>query len=100
VEVAVSEAVTNSVVHGSPSGSDGAVLIKCRADGERLEVEIEDNSHAQSLPDPAHCDPDTERGRGVLMMHTLMDEFEDSRTEYGIRIRMSKQMTPAGCLGA
>ena len=92
VEVAVSEAVTNSVEHGSPERDTAIVVVKCRTSGDCLEVEIEDQSKADSLPPcPTCCDPKEERGRGVLMMYRLMDECEGSRTEGGMRIRMAKQ---------
>lgn len=91
VEVAVSEAVTNSVTHGSPDPSAAAVVVKCRTSGEYLVVEIEDCGDAESLPPPTLCDPAAERGRGMLMMHSLMDEYEDCRTESGMRVRMAKQ---------
>ena len=92
VEVAVSEAVTNSVIYGSPDPEACEVVVKCRASGECLEVEVEDESTAESLPvRPASCDPAAERGRGFIVMCALMDECHDSRTERGIRIRMAKQ---------
>ena len=92
VEVAVSEAVTNSVEHGSPERDTAMVVVKCRTSGNCLEVEIEDQSKADSLPPcPNGCDPKSERGRGVLMMHRLMDECEGSRTECGMKVRMAKQ---------
>lgn len=92
VEVAVSEAVTNSVVHGSPNKDCAEVLVKCSASGDCLVVEVEDQSQADCLPmHPSPCDLAKEGGRGMTMMRALMDVCEDSRTETGIRVRMSKQ---------
>jgi len=92
VEVAVSEAVTNSVKHGSPDQDVAAVVVKCHALQDCLVVEVEDESEAASIPPcPELCDTREESGRGVLMMHSLMDEFENCRTEHGMRIRMAKQ---------
>lgn len=99
VEVAVSEAVTNSVEHGSPEADLSVVVVKCRASDDCLVVEIEDQSDAECLPPcPTYCDPGDEHGRGVLIMHKLMDECERSRTECGTRVRMAKQKVryPAG----
>lgn len=93
VEVAVSEAVTNSMEHGSPDTDEAAVVVKCHTSGNYLIVEIEDHSGALAIPDsPPVCDATQERGRGVLMMRALMDECRDCRTEHGIRVRMAKQM--------
>ena len=91
VEIAVGEAVTNSVVHGSPNRDTAAVVIKCRTTGDCLVIEVEDHSTAEALPPkPEMCDPHRETGRGVLMMHKLMDNCHDCRTEHGMRVTMSK----------
>ncbi len=92
VEVAVCEAVTNSVMHGSPNPNEDSVFIKCISSSERLVVEIEDRSPTDSIPCcPTECDPKNESGRGVLIMHKLMDECENIRTDHGIIVRMAKQ---------
>ena len=92
VEVAVSEAVTNSVTHGSPNPNASAVVVKCKACDDFLVIEIEDQGNMESLPSaPPQCDPRHETGRGMLIMHALMDECEDCRTETGLRVRMAKQ---------
>jgi len=96
VEVAVSEAVTNSVEHGAGSGGAPEVVVKCRALGDLLVVEIEDEGLAESLPPCAEASAAQERGRGVLMMRALMDECENCRTENGIMVRMTKQKAGAG----
>lgn len=92
VEVAVSEAVANSVAHGSPNPRAAVVSVKCKASNDLLVVEIEDQGAVDSLPSmPPECDPRQETGRGMLMMRALMDECEDCRTETGLRVRMAKQ---------
>ncbi len=97
VELAVSEAVTNSVEHGSAPCGDPAVVVRCRAREDWLVVEVEDESPVPSLPThPIRSGCHDERGRGVLMMRALMDECEDHRTEHGIRVRMAKQRASAG----
>jgi serine/threonine-protein kinase RsbW len=91
LEVAVSEAVTNSVEHGNPDLEDGGVLVKCETTGDYMIVEVEDHSAAESIPlDPETCDATKERGRGILMMRALMDECCNTRTEHGMRVRMAK----------
>jgi serine/threonine-protein kinase RsbW len=97
VELAVSEAVTNSVEHGSTPAGEPAVVVKCRAWDDWLVVEVEDESPAPSLPTDRVPSPlHDERGRGILMMRALMDECQDSRTEHGMRVRMAKQKAVAG----
>ena len=91
MELAVSEAVTNSVEHGTPDGECG-VVVKCHASRECVVVEVEDRSSADAFPAcPPAPGPAGERGRGVLMMHRLMDECEGTRTETGTKVRMAKQ---------
>ena len=92
MEVAVSEAVTNSVEHGTPDPSSGAVLVKCCASSDCVVVEVEDEARADAcLQELPRSDAYQERGRGITMIRTLMDEFEDIRTENGMRVRMAKQ---------
>ena len=93
VELAVSEAVTNSVEHGSAPDGEPAVVVKCRGFDDLLVVEVEDEGCARSIPQGAEPSLAEERGRGVLMMRALMDECEDSRTDQGIKVRMTKQKT-------
>ncbi len=92
MEVAVSEAVTNSVQHGSPDPLAAGIFVKCEASSERMIFEVQDESSIETLPktNPAEHDPDNERGRGVNMMRSLMDECEDTRTESGMKVRMAK----------
>ncbi len=94
--VAVSEAVTNSVKHGSAAPEQAEVLVKCQASRVCLEVVVEDQSDLASPPEcPAACEPTAESGRGVMMMRALTDECEPSLTDQGLRIRMAKQLEPA-----
>ena len=49
IKTAVSEAVTNAIVHAYPS-TEGRVLLRCRIlEGERLEILIRDCSDYQGL---------------------------------------------------
>lgn len=99
VELAVSEAVTNSVEHGSAPCGEPAVVVKCRAWDDWLVVEVEDENPVAVLPThPTPSASQDERGRGVLMMRALMDECEDCRTDHGIRVRMAKQRATAASL--
>lgn len=98
MEVAVSEAVTNSVQHGSPDPTAAGILVKCEASSERVVFEVQDESPLETLPqtNPNKHDLNNERGRGVNIMRILMDEFEDTRTESGIKVRMAKKKEESG----
>jgi serine/threonine-protein kinase RsbW len=92
VEVAVSEAVTNSMIHGSPNRDTSAVVVKCRALARSLVVEVEDHSACESLPAPPESPTLAEEtGRGFYIMRELMDDCRNSRTAHGLRIRLTKQ---------
>ena len=91
VEVAVAEAVTNSVEHGSPE-PEVTIHVRCYTSGDYLVVEVEDHSEADAIPNPSQTsDAPEEHGRGVMMMRALMDECSDYRTDHGIGVRMAKQ---------
>jgi anti-sigma regulatory factor (Ser/Thr protein kinase) len=98
MEVAVSEAVTNSVQHGSPDPLVAGILVKCEASSERVVFEVQDESPLETLPktNPNKHDLNNERGRGVNIMRSLMDECEDTRTESGIKVRMAKKNEESG----
>ena len=95
VELAVSEAVTNSVEHGCTPGDDPAVVVRCKVCESLLVVEVEDDSAVESIPKSAEPPATEEHGRGMLMIRALMDECEDSRTDHGIKVRMTKQKAGA-----
>ena len=92
MEVAVCEAVTNSIEHGCAPPGEPTVVVKCHGWKDWLVVEVEDESLACSLPKLCNAsDSRNERGRGVMIMRALMDECKDTRTDHGIRVRMAKQ---------
>lgn len=95
VELAVSEAVTNSVEHGAAPDGEPGVVVKCRGFDDLLVVEVEDEGTSDSTPEGREPSCVEERGRGVLMMRTLMDQCENSRTEQGVKVRMVKQKAHA-----
>ncbi|MHB9036230.1 MAG: ATP-binding protein [Armatimonadota bacterium] len=92
MEVAVSEAVTNSVTHGSPDADVAVVVVRCHASGECMVVEVEDESKAESIPTPSiMANLRDEHGRGLTIIRSLVDELEGCRTEHGMKVRMAKQ---------
>lgn len=107
VKVAVSEAVTNCVVHAY-DGQPGRVRVVARRQGPRLEVVVEDRGvgipDIQQARQPAwSTDPDR-MGLGFVFMESFMDGLEvESRVGEGTRVRMwkvcrtpSRNAAPAG----
>ncbi|PAB56834.1 anti-sigma F factor [Anaeromicrobium sediminis] len=98
IKTAVSEAVTNSIIHGYLEEL-GKIVIECGIMGETLEVTIEDFGkgieNIEQAREPLFTSkPELERsGMGFTVMETFMDYVEiDSQIGRGTKIRMSKEI--------
>jgi anti-sigma regulatory factor (Ser/Thr protein kinase) len=71
--LAVNEAVANAIEHGEPS-ADGRVQLRIYSQGDSLAFEVRDWGHfGVSWPEQ---DSMQERGRGLAMMASLVDEVD------------------------
>ena len=96
VKTAVSEAVTNCIVHGY-AGKEGWIEIFCKTDGNVLHIEIADEGKGIEDVEQARQPffttlADEERsGMGFTIMQTFMTEFSvKSEKGAGTRVKMSK----------
>lgn len=98
VKTAVSEAVTNAIIHGYPD-KIGIVVIVSRIIGNTVEIEVRDTG--VGIPDielarqPLYTSkPELERsGMGFTVMETFMDKVEiESVPGEGTTIRMTKKI--------
>lgn len=103
IKTAVSEAVTNSIIHGYEYG-EGMVLVEAAIEGNSIEIIIEDNGKGIDDIDKAMepfytSKPDMERsGMGFTVMETFMDELAvESEPEKGTRVRMVKKFKSLSC---
>jgi serine/threonine-protein kinase RsbW len=95
LKIAVSEACTNAIeAHGAIDTAE-RVLVRCRTERDRLEVDIEDRGEGfdpAALPDhPPITDPDRlkfERGLGIPLIRALVDEVEFSSSAGGTAVRI------------
>ena len=105
VKTAVSEAVTNAVIHGYENRCDRSdkVSMTCRLRGDELEVEISDRGvgigDVEAAMTPMYTTrPELERsGMGFAFMEAFMDELEvRSEPGRGTSVRMCRKigMTP------
>ena len=103
VKTAVSEAVTNAVVHGYPGGARGDITLSARLIPEEnmLEVEIADAGVGiadvrQALEPFYTTQPELERsGMGFSVMETFMDGLlVASAPGKGTRVKMQKRICP------
>lgn len=97
VKTAVSEAVTNAIIHGYENKS-GIVVINCKIEDNKLFVEIID--YGKGIEDvelarqPLYTSkPELERsGMGFTVMETFMDTLEvESVPGEGTRVKMIKK---------
>lgn len=96
IKTAVSEAVTNSIVHGYYN-MKGVVKIVCRAIENEIEVEVTDYGigieDISTAMQPLYTSkPDCERsGMGFTVMQTFMDEISvKSKPGEGTTVMMKK----------
>jgi len=96
VKTAVSEAVTNAIIHGY-AGKSGTVVIVSRIIGTAVEIEVRDSG--TGIPDielarqPLYTSkPELERsGMGFTVMETFMDKVEiESHPGEGTIVHMTK----------
>lgn len=99
IKTAISEAVTNAIVHGYQGNEDNMVEIRCRLEGRELTVEVEDKGigieDIEKARQPLYTtNPDNERsGMGFTMMETFMDSLEIySEKNNGTRVVMKKKI--------
>jgi serine/threonine-protein kinase RsbW len=87
VALAVHEAAANAVEHAYPRGT-GELIVRARHDDGRLVVVVEDEGEWRP---PSRTD---QRGRGLLLMHGLMDDVEivPSGPGSGTRVTLRRQV--------
>ena len=98
VKTAVSEAVTNCIVHGY-RGTEGWIELTCRTEDSVLHIEIADSGRGiadigRALTPFYTSLPEEERsGMGFTIMQTFMSDFSvASEAGKGTTVRMSKKM--------
>ncbi len=98
IKTAVSEAVTNAIIHGY-DGQEGIVYITCEIDDRTVHITIEDKGRgiedvAQAREPLFTTKPDEERsGMGFVFMEVFMDELiVESTFSEGTIIKMSKKI--------
>ena len=96
VKTAVSEAVTNCIVHGYRN-ADGWITIRCAIEGEKLHIEVSDSGRGiddlEKALTPFYTTlPEEERsGMGFTIMQTFMSAFSvESERGKGTTVKMCK----------
>ncbi len=100
IKMAVSEAVTNSIIHGYYQMEQGRIYVECQIENDMLAVCIRDNgrgiSDIKKAMEPMYTTrPELERsGLGFAFMQTFMDEVSVKSTPgKGTTVKMTKTIT-------
>jgi len=100
IRTAVSEAVTNAIVHAYGRGMPGTVVLQASALADRFEVTVQDNGRGiedvpQAMEPFFTTQPEAERsGMGFTVMQSFMDEVEvRSSPGQGTCVRMVKNIS-------
>jgi anti-sigma regulatory factor (Ser/Thr protein kinase) len=93
--LATGEAVTNAVVHGSWGQQDSAMVVRWALAGTRFSFSVQDrgpgfDSSRAAMSRRAH--PSQNRGRGLYIMHALMDRVVVDSGLSGTRILLEKTL--------
>lgn len=98
VKTAVSEAVTNSIIHGYENRKDGVVSIEAMLSDNEITIIISDKGKGIKDVDEAReplftSRPDLERsGMGFTVMETFMDSLQvESEEGKGTRVVLKKK---------
>ncbi|TYA13250.1 anti-sigma F factor [Paenibacillus faecis] len=99
LKTVVSEAVTNSIIHGYDGDPEGIVTITASIEGDTVILTVEDQGRGiedvELAKQPLYTSkPELERsGMGFTIMENFMDEFEvTSEMGEGTSIRMKKRI--------
>src|SRR5688572_1023895 len=102
IKTAVAEATTNAIEHGNQGDAHQRVLIVLAPEGERLEINVTDQSSTPFPPSDGK-DPSIEdklaglsntRGWGMFLIKELVDEVEFTSSGGGNQVRMVVHLKP------
>ena len=101
LKLAVSEACTNAIEAHGAADTEDSVVLRCTEYADRVEVHVEDRGEGfdpESLPEhPPVTDPERlnfERGLGIPLIRTLVDEVAIDSSGGGTLVRMTMHCGP------
>ena len=99
IKTAVSEAVTSAIIHGYDEDESKFVYLKCKIEGNKVEIIVEDEGHGIEDVDLAMqplytSKPELERsGMGFSVMESFMDDVKVSSIQNkGTKVIMQKNI--------
>lgn len=84
VLIAVGEAVANSIEHGHRDRDEGSVVLRATVVADRLHLTVIDTGSWKTAED----DPNSTRGRGIILMNALMQDVTIEPGETGTTVHM------------
>ncbi|MFW5985183.1 MAG: anti-sigma F factor [Halanaerobiaceae bacterium] len=97
IKVAVSEAVTNSIIHGYPGPKqESEIEIRLTINNGQLEIEVEDYgvgiADLEAVLQPSFSTKDQHMGLGLAFIDSFMDDFRiESELKQGTCVWMKKR---------
>lgn len=98
IKTAVSEAVTNCVVHAYPTSVKGDVILRCELEDDVISITITDKGvgikDVVKAREPFYTSkPSSERsGMGFTVMESFMDEVQVVSNSFGTSVKMTKKI--------
>ena len=100
IRVAVGEALSNAVRHGSPRGEGDTVGVTVAAYPDRIVLTVHDRGEGFNGEPSTDGDPYAPSGRGVMFMRALMDQVSFERPpEGGTAVTLVKHLGEPVSLG-
>lgn len=101
IKVAVSEAVSNAIIHGYQNRSDGWVELEMELDPSGMTIVVTDAGIGMEdvarAREPAYSDDPERLGLGFVFMESFMHGLEvESSPGQGTRVRMRRLVTVTG----
>ncbi|HZK54473.1 MAG TPA: anti-sigma F factor [Desulfosporosinus sp.] len=97
LKVAVSEAVSNAIIHGYQNNPGHIVYLDLNITGDRLKIVVKDEgcgiTDIDQAMQPAFSTDPERMGLGFVFMQSFMDELQvDSKLEVGTTVTMIKHL--------
>ncbi len=103
IKTAVSEAVTNCVVHAYPTQIKGDVTMRCEFEDDTITIVISDRGvgikDIEKAREPFYTSkPSQERsGMGFTVMESFMDTVDVVSNSFGTQVKMTKKIAESKC---
>lgn len=99
IKTAVSEAVTNSIIHGYEDKTEGIITVECKIFANTISIEVSDSGigieNIDVAKEPLYTTkPNLERsGMGFTIMESFMDDIKvESIVGLGTKVSMKKMI--------